>query len=132
MKYALVDITTLEFSIKALPDLDLEQQIVIDFGHQFIFGPEISFVQLILNFQFKIDNVNIAKITTGFAFHFEALVEVIIPDENGLQIVRKDVQRQLYAVGVGTTRGIFHAKTEGNKGTRLFIPVINPNEQIKD
>jgi len=131
MGYALVDIATLELQTFRLAPFENGTEVQCDFGHVFSILEDQSIVQLILKFEFKVKGVRVGYIRTGFGFHFENLEEYLDPNNSARKELKKDVQRQLYAVGVGTTRGIFFAKSEIG-GAQLHIPILNPNEQIPE
>ncbi|HOV72124.1 MAG TPA: hypothetical protein PLO31_07950 [Dysgonamonadaceae bacterium] len=86
-----------------------------------------------ISFKFLQENIPFIKIKVACIFYVsEKSWNSCIDKENNQIIFQKKFLDHLVVLTLGTLRGVLHAKTEGTKFNRFFVPTINVAEINKD
>lgn len=90
---------------------------------------------IVCSMEFKFIQGNIPFLKVRASCFFEIKKESwksVIDEENNKVVLPAFFTDQLVVLTLGTLRGILHAKTEGTKFNRFFIPTINITELRKE
>ncbi|HLT65594.1 MAG TPA: hypothetical protein VKZ80_04505 [Flavobacterium sp.] len=121
INFRLINITTEHFN-----KVDVEKDngtLDLNFDFQFGVNNEKRFVKTISKFKFLLDKEEVIDLAVSCEFEFEqAGWEYFIKGEN--LVLPKGLLEQLAMFTMNTSRGVLHAKTEGHKYNKMFIPMI--------
>lgn len=121
INFRLINITTESFN-----KVDVEKEngtLDLNFDFQFGVNNEKRFVKTISKFKFLLDQQEVMDIAVSCEFEFEETGwNYFIQGEN--LVLPKGLLENLAMFAMNTTRGVLHAKTEGHKYNKMFIPMI--------
>lgn len=121
INFRLINMTTENFN---LVETDKEGgNLDLNFDFQFGVNHERRFVKSIAKFVFALESEQILELAVSCEFEFEDKGwEFFIKDEN--IVLPQGLLNELAFFTMNTARGVLHAKTEGHKYNRMFLPMI--------
>lgn len=132
------EINELSFNQKPLPaNLEVEKladEIAIGLSFHFDVDIEKEIFKFIttVNYTLKETNASLLELENEIVFEIENIAKLVkVKGENKLNI-ENNFLITLAGVSIGTTRGILSTKTKGNVLSRVPLPILNPEEVLKE
>jgi hypothetical protein len=132
------EINELSFNQKPLPaNLEVEKladEIAIGLSFHFDVDIEKEIFKFIttVNYTLKETNASLLELENEIVFEIENIAKLVkVEGENKLNI-ENNFLITLAGVSIGTTRGILSTKTKGNVLSMVPLPILNPEEVLKE
>ncbi|WP_372472483.1 hypothetical protein AB4865_06555 [Capnocytophaga sp. ARDL2] len=128
INFRLINMTTETFN---LVETDKEGgNLDLNFDFQFGVNHERRFVKSVAKFKFNLEGTDIVDMAVSCEFEFEDKGwEFFVKGEN--IVLPAGLLNELAFFTLNTARGVLHAKTEGHKYNRMFLPMIG-GQFVKD
>lgn len=133
IQFLIEKITTLEFSIKNLPDSKFSE------SYEYIFevnpasavdipARTIDFITHIGIYSDTTKTKNICELITSVKYGIKNLDQFIDEKDENLLHLPDQFMQTLLSISLSTSRGILAAKTEGTILNNVYLPVLNPTQ----
>ena len=131
ISFCLIKIETLQFAVLSENITDGAFNVISEF--QFGISPDKANMQCVGTFVF-VHSKDTKVLKLQVACYFSIIPTDIenLKQEDGSYKIPVDFLRHLAMILVGTSRGILFAKTESMAANKLYLPLINLTEVIKD
>jgi len=131
------EINELSFNQKPFPaNLDIEKladEVAIGLLFHFDVNIEAGIFKFVtqVSYTLKATNTSLLEMENEIIFEIENIETVIkVVGEDKLDI-KDNFLTTLAGVSIGTTRGILSSKTKGNVLSKVPLPILNPEEVLK-
>lgn len=131
ISFCLIKIEILQFAVFSENIVDGASNVASEF--QFGISSDMAIMQCIGTFVFtNLEGDNILKLQVACNFAVSPADIETLKQKDGTYKIPVGFLQHLAMILVGTSRGILFAKTESNKVNKLYLPLINLTEVIKD
>jgi hypothetical protein len=130
ISFRIKNISTLQFSIKNIPELDVVDKSLIHFQiNPASFADKdndvIGIDTLVDVYLDQENQIKVCELITRITYEVVNFSEFIDPSDNSINIPDQ-IMHTFLSISLSTTRGILAAKTEGTQLRDVFIPILNP------
>lgn len=132
------EIIELSFNQKPLPssikEEDLANEIALGLSFRFNvdFDKETFKFNSVVSYTLKETNSILLELESEIVFEINNITSVVKATDQDELNIDNDILITLAGVSIGTTRGILSTKTKGNILSKFPLPILNPQEVLKE
>ncbi len=131
INFGLHKVTTEQFAIISEAPKD-EKEITLNSNFKFVTDTEHRVIATLLRIIFNKKDSPFLLLETGCNFIIEKESWVKLFDkENKILTLPQGFASHLLMIGMGTTRGILHSKTENTPYNKYILPLMNVSNMVK-